>query len=124
MLLGEMRVLSLIYSYVAIFMFCAVRCVIIICFSLLFSNYSTCVILIFFLCKFFCFVLYFVYSVFLSCFMYYFSFCAHNCQFPVLVPFYRPLPSGGNQIGGNKYHITINNGFHNILIQRKNISQT
>jgi len=30
-----------IYSYVAVCMFCAVRCVIIICFCLLFSNYLT-----------------------------------------------------------------------------------
>ena len=33
---GEMCVFSLIYSYVAVCMFCAVRCVIIICFCLLF----------------------------------------------------------------------------------------
>ena len=38
---GEMCVLSLIYSYLAVCTFCAVRCVIIICFCLLFSNYST-----------------------------------------------------------------------------------
>ena len=31
----------LIYSYVAVCMFCAVGCVIVICFSLLFSNHST-----------------------------------------------------------------------------------
>jgi len=36
-----MRVLSLIYSYLALFMFCMVRYIIIICFSMLFSNYST-----------------------------------------------------------------------------------
>jgi len=39
--LCEMGVLPLIYSYVAVFMFCAVRCVITICWCLLFSNYST-----------------------------------------------------------------------------------
>jgi len=48
MILGEMCVLSLIYGYVAGCMFCAVRCVVIMCFSLLFSNYSSYVILIFF----------------------------------------------------------------------------
>jgi len=36
-----MRVLSLIYSFVTVRSFCTVRCVIIICFSLLFSNYAT-----------------------------------------------------------------------------------
>jgi hypothetical protein len=41
MILGEMYVLSFVYIYVAVCMFCAVRWVIIICFSLLFSNYST-----------------------------------------------------------------------------------
>ena len=35
-ILGEMSVLSLIYSYVAVCMFCAVRCVVIICCYLLF----------------------------------------------------------------------------------------
>jgi hypothetical protein len=40
MIFGEMCVLSLIYSYVAVCMLCAVRCVFIICSCLLFSNYS------------------------------------------------------------------------------------
>jgi len=40
MILGEMCVLSLIYIYVAVCRFCAVHCLIIICFCLLFSNYS------------------------------------------------------------------------------------
>jgi hypothetical protein len=40
---GEMCVISLIYSNVAVCMFCAVRCVITICFYLLFANYWTCV---------------------------------------------------------------------------------
>jgi hypothetical protein len=45
MILGEMCVLSLIYSYVVVCSFCAVRyliiiIIIIICFSLLFSIYS------------------------------------------------------------------------------------
>ena len=46
---GEMCVLSLIYSYVATCRFCAVRCLIITCFSLLFYNYSTYVFLNIFL---------------------------------------------------------------------------
>jgi len=41
MILGEMCVLSLIYSYVAVCMFCAVGYVIIVCSYLLFFNYST-----------------------------------------------------------------------------------
>ena len=60
--------LSLMYSYVAVCRFCAVRRVIIICLSLLFSNYSTYVFLIFSVC--FCVV----FAVFvLSCVL--FLFC-------------------------------------------------
>jgi hypothetical protein len=62
----EMRVLLLIYSYVAVCMFCAVRCLIIICLSLLLSNYSTYVFNILLM---FVFVFYFVYSVFLYCYV-------------------------------------------------------
>ena len=40
MILGEKNVLSLIYSYVAVCRFCAVDFLIIICFSLLISNFS------------------------------------------------------------------------------------
>ena len=36
---GEMYTLSLIFNYVAVCRFCVVRCVIIIFFPLLFSNY-------------------------------------------------------------------------------------
>ena len=54
-ILGEMCVLSLIYSYVAICRFCAICCLIMICFSLLLYNYSTQVFLIFFyVCFLFC----------------------------------------------------------------------
>jgi len=66
MILGERCVLSLIYCFVAVCRLCAVGCLIIICFSLLFSNYST---YFFFNIPFtsvslFCiFVLYFMYSV-------------------------------------------------------------
>jgi len=41
MILGEVCVLSMIYSHAAERMFCAVRCVLIICCYLLFSNYWT-----------------------------------------------------------------------------------
>jgi hypothetical protein len=73
---GEMCVFSLIYSYVAVCMFCAVRCVIIICFYLLLSKYSTYVVQYSF---YVCFLLYFcflfcVFCVFV-CFVYCFSFC-------------------------------------------------
>jgi len=40
-IVDKMCVLPLIYSYVAVCMFCAVRCVSIICCYLLSSNYST-----------------------------------------------------------------------------------
>jgi hypothetical protein len=41
MILGEKCVLALIYIYVTVCRYCAVRCLIIICFYLLFSNYWT-----------------------------------------------------------------------------------
>ena len=55
MILSEMCVFSLIYSYVAVCRFCAVLCLIIICFCLLFSNYWTCVFNILFMLA-FCFL--------------------------------------------------------------------
>jgi hypothetical protein len=80
LIFGEMCVFSLIDSYVAVCMFCAVRCV---CVSLLFA--SVCYwlitrfrffnILFMFVFLFCLFVFYFVYSVFLYCFVYCFSFC-------------------------------------------------
>ena len=73
-----MCVLSLIYSYVAVCRFCAGRYLITICYSLLFSNYSTHVffLYIFMLCFMFSmFVFYFVCSVSAYCFVYCFSFC-------------------------------------------------
>jgi len=39
-----MSVLSLIYSHVPVCRFCALRYLHIICFNLLYSNYSTCVL--------------------------------------------------------------------------------
>jgi len=90
-----------IYSYVAVCMFCAVRCVIIICCYLLFSVYSIYVSLIFFLYLFSCFIylFYFVYSVFLYCL----SFYMYGCLFPISVQVYRPPPSGGNPTEVNKF---------------------
>ena len=57
MILGELCVLSLIYCFVVVCGLCAVRCLIIVCVSLLFSNYRTYVFLTFLLYMFF--VLYF-----------------------------------------------------------------
>jgi hypothetical protein len=77
-----MYVLSLMYSYVAVCMFCAVRCLIIICCNFLFSNYWTYVFLIYFLCSFSSFVCLFSIlcilrfrTVFVYCFVYCLSFC-------------------------------------------------
>jgi hypothetical protein len=66
---GEIHVLSLIYTYVAACMFCVVCCLIIICFCLLFSNYSTYVFKYYFhVCSLFC-----VFCAF-YCFAYCFTF--------------------------------------------------
>ena len=102
---SEMRALSLIYIYVAVCRSCTVRYLIIICFSLLFSNYSTYIFLIFFLCFSFCiFVFYFVYSVILY-FLCTVSPFLYSCLFHIFVPFYRPLPPGSNPSAVNKHHI-------------------
>jgi hypothetical protein len=63
--LGEMCVLSLIHSYVAICRLCALRDLIIICFSLSFSNYSTFFNILFILIS--CFVCLFS-MLFILCF--------------------------------------------------------
>jgi len=49
------------------------------------------------------FVFYFVYSVFL------YRFCTvspfiYSFPFPIFIPVYRPLPTGGNPTAVNKYH--------------------
>ena len=107
MILGEMYLLSLIYSSVAVCMFCAVPCVIIICFYLLFFNYSTCVFLTFFCVCFL--VLYicclFVYSV-LCIVLCIVSPSVYRCLVPIFVQVYWPLPPAGNPIAVNKYHIS------------------
>jgi hypothetical protein len=92
MILGEMCIWLFIYTYVTVRKFCVVCytyvtarkfCVvcylIIICFSMLFSNYIDLHFLIFFVCLFF--VFYYVYSLFLYCFVYCFSFCAVSFLF-------------------------------------------
>jgi hypothetical protein len=75
------NVLSLIYSYVAVCRFCAVRCVII-CFYLLFSNHMTYVFLIFILWI-FCFV--FLFSI--LCILCFCIFCVLFLILYIAVPF-------------------------------------
>jgi hypothetical protein len=76
MILGEMCV-STIYVYVSVCMYCAVRCLIIICFYVILPNCSTNILMPFFLV--FCFV----YSV---CIV---SPCLYNWPFPIFV-LYQP----------------------------------
>jgi hypothetical protein len=104
---GEIYTLLFIYSYVAVCRFCVIRCFIIICFPLLFSNYLTYVFNIPLMSVFlFCiFVFYFVYSVLLYCFVYYFSFSIYSCPIHIFVQVYCPLPLGGDPTAVNKYHI-------------------
>jgi len=90
-------------SYVAVRRFCAVRCLIIICLSLLFSNYSAYVFLIFFLYSFLVLYVRFLFCVFcFLCFLCIFSPFVYSCPFPNSVQVYRPLPPGGNPIAVNK----------------------
>jgi hypothetical protein len=88
---------------------CAVRCLIIICFSLLFYNHSTYVfiyslnvcLIVLFVCFLFC-----VFGVsVLFCVLFLSSPPVNICLFSIWVHFYRPLPPGGNQIAVNKYHV-------------------
>jgi hypothetical protein len=103
---GDKCVLSSIFIYVAVCMFCAVACFITICYCLLFSNYSTLAFSFFVLCLFSFYVfLYFVYSVFLS-FLCIVNFFVFNCLVPSFVPVYRLPPQVGNPIAQNKYRIT------------------
>ena len=95
----------MIYNYVTVCRFCAVRCLIIICFSLLFLITYVCNILVMFVYLFCMFVFYFVYSVFLYCFVYCFTF-VYSCLIPNIVQVYRPMPTVGNPTAVNKYHIT------------------
>jgi hypothetical protein len=102
MIFGEMCVLSLVYIYVAVCRFCAVRCVIIISFSLLFSIYSTYVFLTFFLCfsSFVC--LFSILCVLCFCVVLWIvSYFVCSCLSPIFLQVYRPLPPGGNPITVN-----------------------
>jgi hypothetical protein len=101
MILGEMCVLSLIYSHVAVCKFCVVFYLICICFYLLFSNHSTC-FLIFFLCWFFVLYFCFLFCVFCVFVLFGVLFLLLYCLFPISVPVYRPLLPGGNPIAVNK----------------------
>ena len=92
-ILGEICVLSLIYSYISVCRFCAVCYLITICCSLLFSNYSTCVVQYSF---YVCFVFYFAYFVFLYC-------LSFSTVSPIFVQVHQPLPLGGIPIAVNKY---------------------
>ena len=86
-------------------MFCAVRCLIIICFSLLFVNYCTC-FLIFFVCLFSCFVC----LLSILCILWFCTFLCivfpyvYNCIFTNFLQVYRPLPLSGDTIAVNKYY--------------------
>ena len=98
---GEICVLSLLYSYVAVCMFCAVRCLITICFFLLFYNYSINVFNIHFM--FVCLFSIFFYFCIL-CFYIVYTF-VYSCLSIIFVQVSWPLPPGGNPIAVNKYHI-------------------
>jgi hypothetical protein len=84
--------------------FCAVRCLIIIYISSLFSNYSTFVFLILFVSLLSCFVcLFFVVCILRFCIV---SPFVYSSLFTIFVQVYRPLPPGGNPIAVNKCHIS------------------
>jgi hypothetical protein len=99
-----MCVLSTNYSYVFVGRFCAVRYIIIIRFSLSFSNYSTYGLVIFFyICFLLCILVFcFVYFVFLYCFVYFFLLLC--CLFRIFVQVNRTPPPGGKTIAVNKYN--------------------
>ena len=102
-ILREMCVLSLIYSYVPVCMFCSWRCVIIIYFYLLFPNYST-----YFFNIIFCFFIV-LYLCFLFCVFCVLFLCIFFLLFIVVsYLFFTSLPTtakGGNQIAANKCRI-------------------
>jgi hypothetical protein len=105
LLLLLLILLLLIYSYLAVITFCAVRCFIIIRFSLLFSKLLKLCFLMLSSYLFSCFVyvFYCVYSVFCVLFL---PFVYIAVPFPTFLQFQRPLPRGGNPIAVNKYHIS------------------
>ena len=90
----------IITRYVAVCRFCAVCCLFVICFTLLFSNYTTHVFLIFLVCLFsaLCIPCFFIVLFIVSPSVY-------SCLFPIFVQFHRPLPPAGNPNAVNKCHI-------------------
>ena len=96
--------LPLMYSYIAVCRFCAVRRVIIICLSLLFSNYST---YVFQYSLYVCFCV--VFAV-LYCSVYCFPFVLSVSYF---LQVYLPFPQGGNPIA--VYNDNNNNNNNNKL---------
>ena len=100
-----MCVFSLIYSYAAVRTFCAVCCLIIMCFYLLFFNYAPYVFNILFMFVFlFCvFVFYIVYSVPFYFFLLLFLLSYIAVSFLFFMQVYRPLPPCGNPNAVNKY---------------------
>ena len=102
MILGEKRVLSLIYSYVAVFMFCAVSyAIIIITFSVTFWLLDLCFIIFFT----FHFVSYFCFPFCVFCLLLCLLFLLLCCLFPIFGQAYRLVPLDGNPNAVNKYHI-------------------
>ena len=87
----------------------------IICFSLLFSNYSTYVFSILFMFIFVsCFLSNFVYSVFLYCLC--IVLCIVSllcCLFLIFLQDYPPLSAGGNPVAVNKCHLHHQNSISN-----------
>ena len=101
MICGEMCVLLLIYSYVAVCMYCAVRCVV----SLLFVSICYFLITRLTFLVLFC-ALYSILCILCFCIV----LCVvspfvHSCLFDIFVKVYRPLPPGGNPIAITKYRI-------------------
>ena len=87
-------------------MYCTVRCVIIICFSLLFSNHWTYVVQYSFHV---CFLLYFCFPFCIFCVFEFF--CVLIILLYIAVSFllctvYRPLPPGGHSTAVNKHIIS------------------
>ena len=113
MLLGEMCVLSLVYTYVAVCRFCAVHCLIIMRFSwyflitrLMFLILFLCLCSYLYVCFLFCvFCVFCIVLCIVSPFVY-------SCLFPIFVQVYRPLPPGGNPVAVNKYHVISNRSHH------------
>jgi len=76
--------------------------IIIICFSFSFSNYTTYVFLIFFLCLFFVLYFCFLFCVFCVFVLFCVLFLLLCCRFPIFVPAYRLMPPGGSPVAVNK----------------------